>query len=358
MKIPQLKKILREKRLDLALFACIDTEKQDPDMRYFSGYGDVGILAVPQKTKPFLLVPEMQLLTAKRSMVIATGVKKGTRLLDALKIRVKKYLRRKRIGIDFQETTVFLKKIFAKKLKGATFFDLSKELAALRLTKTKKELSIIRRGCRISDGILRKCLSSLPHMKTESQVRALLESETIKRGCDLAFPPIVASGRNAAEVHHSPENKPLNKGFCIIDFGVRYKGYCTDTSRTFYLGNPSPKEKEKYSLVLQIQERAIADATIGTRCGKIYDSVVRGLGQYGNLFTHGLGHGVGIKIHELPNLTLKSKDKLQEGMVFTVEPGIYRKGMGIRIEDTVLAAKGKPVVFTKFQKRLISIPWH
>mgnify|MGYP001598501258 FL=1 len=137
MKIHQLKKILREKRLDLALFACIDTEKQNPDMRYFSGYGDVGILAIPQKKRPLLLVPEMQLLTAKKAMIRAIPVKKGTTLLDALQQTIKMPLKRKHIGINFQETTLFLKKVIAKKLRHAAFVDISKELSQLRLAKTK-----------------------------------------------------------------------------------------------------------------------------------------------------------------------------------------------------------------------------
>jgi len=142
----------------------------------------------------------------------------------------------------------------------------------------------------------------------------------------------------------------------VIDFGIKYKVYCTDCTRTIYLGKINNKEKYIYNFLLNIQKNIIENINIGDNCGKIYESCVKDLGKYSKYFIHGLGHGVGVEIHELPNLTLNSKDKIMENMVFTLEPGIYiPKKFGIRIEDTVLMNKNKIEVLTKVDKDIFVV---
>ena len=168
----------------------------------------------------------------------------------------------------------------------------------------------------------------------------------------MAFKTIVASGKNSSFPHHTTKNKKLQRGFCIIDYGVRYKGYCSDTTRTVYLGKPSKKEVEIYNKVLQVQKDAIFMLEPGKTCGEIDASVRKVLGDR---FTHGLGHGVGIEIHEMPSFQPDSKHVLENNMVFTIEPGVYYESIyGIRIEDTVLL-KGKAVCLTKAPKGLLRI---
>ena len=166
---------------------------------------------------------------------------------------------------------------------------------------------------------------------------------------------IVASGSNASSPHHKPSNAKIKKGFCVIDFGVKYRGYCSDITRTVYAGRPSLKEKEIYNSLLKIQEEAINLAKNNKKCSELYDFVNESLGKYKKYFTHGLGHGVGVEIHEMPNLTLNSKDRIKDGMAFTIEPGIYISGkFGIRIEDTILF-KNRPIALTKTSKDLLII---
>jgi len=186
-----------------------------------------------------------------------------------------------------------------------------------------KEMQIIKKAFNYGNKILNKTINNFKNFKTESDVSGFLEYETKKLGLGLSFPPIVASGSNGSMPHYEPRNVKLNKGFCVIDFGIKYNGYCTDCTRTIYLGNISKKEKNIYNFLLDIQKNIIENIKINDDCDEIYVNCVKSLGKYSKYFIHGLGHGVGVEIHELPNLTLDSKDKIGRDMVFTVEPGIY-----------------------------------
>ena len=180
-----------------------------------------------------------------------------------------------------------------------------------------------------------------------------MEYEVKNKGCGLAFPTIVASGKNSSKAHHQTENTKLKKGFCVIDFGIRYKNYCTDTTRTIYLGKPSKKEIKLYNLLLNIQKNIIKKIKLNEKCSELFKEANKNLGKYAKYFTHGLGHGFGIKIHELPNLTEKSMDRIKENSVFTIEPGIYSKNSGIRIEDDILVTKDNVEILTKIDKKLL-----
>ncbi len=155
--------------------------------------------------------------------------------------------------------------------------------------------------------------------------------------------------------HHEPMNIKIKKGFCVIDFGVKYKGYCSDITRTIYVGKPSKKEQQIYNTLLNIQKNTINQIIQNKKCPELYNFVNESLGKYKKYFTHGLGHGVGVEIHEMPNLTLNSRDKIKNNMIFTIEPGIYfPRKFGIRIEDTILF-KNRPIQLTKTSKDLIII---
>jgi Xaa-Pro aminopeptidase len=146
------------------------------------------------------------------------------------------------------------------------------------------------------------------------------------------------------------------KGFLILDFGIKYKSYLSDMTRTLYLGKPSAKEIELYNKVLKVQEACIDKAKIGLNAGKLYNYSIKLFGKDAKYFIHGLGHGVGVEIHERPSLGLKSQDTFVKGCVFTIEPGYYNQetGIGIRIEDTIFLGEKKEVL-TKSAKKLVCI---
>ena len=147
----------------------------------------------------------------------------------------------------------------------------------------------------------------------------------------------------------------LKKGFLVVDFGVKYQGLCADCTRTFYLGKPSLEDVKMYNLVLTAQKTALNEVKTGVYAADL-DAISRAvLIDYLWNFVHGLGHGVGKKIHKAPRVSPRSKSKLLENDIITIEPGLYFKNrFGIRIEDTVWVKK-KPVVLTRFTKNLICI---
>ncbi len=222
----------------------------------------------------------------------------------------------------------------------------------------KTEIKKINNACSISDEIFKDLIIQLKNkkFKTELDICGFLKQKIKENNCRLAFKPIIATGRNAAEIHHKATNIKLKKGFLKIDFGVKYKGYCSDCTRTFYIGKPTKKEKMLYKLVLNVQQTCINYCYIGMYCCDL-DAIARaGLGEYRKNFVHGLGHGVGKNIHQAPYLAPNKKGYLKENQVITIEPGLYfKKKFGLRIEDTILITKNAPIILTKITKELIII---
>jgi len=353
VRINEFQGILKKKRIDFFISVNIDFAIFDYDMAYFSGYNGVGALIIPKNKRPFLIVSKMEVKKARESGLRVYSPPKRKRLFEFIREKVKQNnIRGKKIGVNKEEFTLLLRDYLKKNFKKARLVDLRKEPYGLREQKTKEEIKIIKKGCRISDDILRKCFKNFKKFKTEAEVKAFLEYEAKKKNCGMAFPTIVASGVNSSKAHHNTEDTKLKKGFCVIDFGIRYRNYCTDTTRTIYLGKPSKKEVEIYNFLLSIQRNVIKEIKLGKKCSELFIYVKKGLGEYSRYFTHGLGHGFGVKIHEFPDLTEKSKHKVKENSIFTIEPGIYLKNFGIRIEDDVLVTKDKVEILTKVGKVL------
>jgi Xaa-Pro aminopeptidase len=215
----------------------------------------------------------------------------------------------------------------------------------------------VEKACRANDEIFRLIIGNLKSkaLKTEKDIDNLIRREARKRKLRIAFPPVVASGKNAAEIHHKPGKSRLKKGFLVLDFGLKQGGFCSDMTRTICLGKASKKERQIYNSLLAIQKSAVKMAKPGTECFDIDCFVRKKLGKLRECFLHSLGHGVGKKIHEKPNLSPKTCDVLKKGDIITIEPGIYIKNrMGIRIEDSILVGKA-PKVLTKAPKFLIEI---
>jgi Xaa-Pro aminopeptidase len=211
-----------------------------------------------------------------------------------------------------------------------------------RIIKTKAEIEIIAAAMAIGSKALMHAVSKITCGISEKEIAWEAEAAARKLyGADgLSFPVIVASGTNSSKPHHVPTDKKLEKGdFVTIDFGVKYRGYCSDITRTYFIGTPTEKQIEIYETVLNAAETAKAMARIGMS-GKELDSIAREIitaAGYGDNFPHSLGHGVGIEVHEAPRISQTGDQRLEENMVFTIEPGIYVPGFGgVRIEDSVV----------------------
>ena len=356
MKLNELKSVLKEKKCDFAVFYNSDSARCNANMLYFSGYSGLGALIIPGGSPPFLLVPEMEFERAKESMIKKVYSMNKKRFFESIYDSVRnRKLKIKNAAVDKGAFTLNAYRHFKKQFRKLKSRDISIECLKLREIKTEKEIKFLKKSCSCADKIIQKAIKNFKSFRTESEAAAFLEHETKKTGLGLSFSPIVASGSNGSMPHHEPLNAKIKKGFCVIDFGVKYKGYCSDITRTIYVGNPNKREKDIYNKLLTIQKDAINKIKLNKKCSEIYDFVVENLGKYKNYFTHGLGHGVGVEIHEMPNLTLNSKDRISNGMVFTIEPGIYfPKRFGIRIEDTLLF-RNKPIVLTKTTKDLLIV---
>ncbi len=356
MRINEFREILDDKKCDFSLFYNSDSTRHNANMLYFSGYSGLGALIIPKNKPAFLIVPEMEFHRARKSFIKKVYSMEKKKFFESIyRIIRKNRLKTRNIAIDKNSFTLNSYRHFKKQFSNIKTKDIAIDCLKLRQTKTEKEIKFIKKSCNYADKILQKTIKNFKDFRTESQAAAFLEYETKRNGLEMSFNPIVASGSNGSMPHHEPTNAKMKKGFCVIDFGVKYKGYCSDMTRTIYVGKPNKKEKEIYNFLLKIQKNTIAQIKQNKKCSELYNFVNKNLRKYKKYFTHGLGHGVGVEIHELPNLTLNSKDRIKNNMVFTIEPGIYiPRKFGMRIEDTILF-KNKPIILTRTSKDLIII---
>jgi Xaa-Pro aminopeptidase len=230
----------------------------------------------------------------------------------------------------------------------------------LRAVKDERELAAIRRAGEItSEGYAR--LAQEPFLgRTELEIAGRLEQLFRELGADAsAFPPIVAAGPNGARPHADPSDRRLEPGqLVVIDAGCAVDGYCSDCTRTFSTGSLPDELQEAYD-VCRAGQQAGVEAVRAGASGRDVDGVARKViddGGLGEHFDHGLGHGVGLAVHEAPRLTKTSEDVLEAGNVVTVEPGIYLSGRGgVRIEDLVVVTDGAAEVLTSFTKELVTV---
>lgn len=242
-----------------------------------------------------------------------------------------------------------------KALKGVRLKPVSGLVEGIRRVKDPAEIEWLQRAAAIADEAFKEAARLIKTPRkglTELDVLEALERVLKKKGAiGPSFDIIVASGARSALPHGSASDKRLVKGeFVIVDMGALYKGYHSDATRTYITGKPTKRQLEIYDIVLKAHDLAIELIRPGVKASDI-DRAARehieraGFGKY---FGHGTGHGTGLNIHEGPNISPKSKDVIEEGMVFTVEPGIYLPGFGgVRIEDMVLVTNDGATLLTK-----------
>lgn len=238
----------------------------------------------------------------------------------------------------------------------------SRLVEKLREVKDDGEIELLRRACAISDQALAALVEegAIRPGATETQVARRLENLMYEFGAEaVAFETIVAAGPNSAIPHHRPTDAVLAAGdFVKIDFGARFRGYHADETRTFVLGEPAAWQREVYDVVRAAQTAGREALVPGTDVREI-DGAARAVIEaagYGEQFLHGLGHGVGVQIHEAPTLGKLGSGTLSDGAVVTVEPGVYLPGRGgVRIEDTLVVRADGPELLTRTTKDLIAL---
>jgi len=306
-------------------------------------------------------------LTVVTSLLEAESASKGDFELNVFKtldefvqIVDKALMGAKRIGINAEELT-FKSYNFIKSHAGtdAEIVDISKAIKATRLVKDEAEIETMRSACKIASDVADNIISHAKIGMKEYELAAELCYMMQKKGAaGPSFETIAAFGKNSAEPHYSAGDVKLEKGhFVLLDFGALFRRYCSDITRTYFCGKASEKQREMYEIVLEAQRRALDAIRVGETASKPHIVAAEYIDStaYKGLFTHGLGHGLGLAVHDGGGLNPRAADViLEEGMVFTVEPGVYVPGYGgVRIEDDIVVRKNGPELLTTAKKDLV-----
>ena len=262
------------------------------------------------------------------------------------------------VGFEENYITYAMYKNYLQKYKVNNFEETEGLIEKGRMIKDEEEIEKIQKACEITDNCFNYLKNFIKVGMTEKEIAYEIEKYFIEHGADgTAFETIVASGKNSSKPHAKTTEKKIEAGDPItIDFGCKYKGYCSDMTRTIFAGNIPSRAKLVYDLVLKNQLQTLNDMKEGANIRILSRNVDNDFKLHGYSLVHALGHGVGLEIHELPYINSKNDNILKENMVVTNEPGIYLPGeFGIRIEDTVLITKSGCINLTKSDKNYIIV---
>lgn len=317
-------------------------------------------LVVFQASDPILICPAMEQQDAKRAgwdyeMIGYSDIDQPWELLKtAVAKRIQSV---KQIAIEREHLNVERYEILIHSFLQASFVSIEEKLRSLRLIKDKQEQKKLAEACQLADVAVETGVQEIREGKTELEILAAIEYSLKKQGVQqMAFSTMVLTGKNAASPHGTPGMTKIQKGdFILFDLGVNVDGYCSDITRTIAYDHLTDQQEEIYHIVLNAQLAAIHQCRPGVTCAEL-DQTARKIiheAGYGDYFPHRLGHGLGISVHEYPSITETNELPLQEGMVFTIEPGIYVPNVaGVRIEDDIIITKNGCEILTNYPKEL------
>jgi Xaa-Pro aminopeptidase len=351
LRISRIRQKFPDYKIDGLMFLNIN------NIRYLTGFTGSDAALIMSKNKAVLLVDGRYITQAKQEVVdieileYRNKIKGITSVVQELDLRY--------IGFEADSIVVQIYNQLVRELPDEVLVPLADELKLLRAYKDEAEIFLMKKAAVISSAAISAVMAEIKPGLSEKDIALRLEIIARQSGADqVAFEPIVAFGENSALPHASPTDRKVRRGdFIIVDFGVKYQGYCSDETCTFVFQGLTEEQSNAYQLVQKAQAQAIAAVKEGVAVAEI-DSCVRNIFgvQYEKYFTHGTGHGVGLEIHEAPRIASDIPDILNEQMVVTIEPGLYFPGQwGIRIEDTILVKKNSCEKLTKMDKGLIII---
>lgn len=354
-RVAKLRGLMAERKLDAFLVTSI------PNVFYLAGFTGSTAAAVVTPAKCFILVDPRYTVQARAECAgcrVVEYVGKSTIAAAAEQINE---LGVARVGFEADDLTVSIfRQLRAKTAKSVSFRRSNGRIETLRLVKDADEIDLIRKAAEIADRAFKTVIKQIAVGMLEKEIALLVDTTLRQLGADKeAFDTIAASGPNAACPHASPTDRAIQRGDLLkMDFGARYRGYNSDITRTVCFGEPDAKQREVYDIVLEAQLKAI-EAIAPGRSGKEIDAMARDFiasKGYGDNFGHGLGHSLGILVHDGPGFSRTSDIVLEPGMVMTVEPGIYIEDWGgVRIEDDVLVTDTGVEVLTHARKGLTSL---
>ncbi|AOT68166.1 M24 family metallopeptidase [Geosporobacter ferrireducens] len=351
IRIAKLRKLLEEMKLDSALIY------KPENRRYMSGFtGTSGYV--------FITTDKAYFITDFRYVEQAAVQCKGYEILqhssEKTLYQILEGFPIQHMGFEGDFVTYQEYKELTEKLPRIAFESLGSTLEKLRIIKDDQEIALIEKAAKITDEAFSHICRYIKPGVTEWEIALELESFMKKKGASAtSFDSIVASGKRSSLPHGVASDKMIETGdFVTLDFGCVYQGYCSDMTRTIVVGKASEKQREIYTIVLDAQLKALAfikPGVTGIEVDRVARDIISAKG-YGAYFGHGLGHGVGLEVHESPRLSPLGKDVLQPGMIVTDEPGIYLPDFGgVRIEDLVLVTETGHRTLSKSTKELIEL---
>lgn len=348
---------LREKMPQESYCALITS---DINRRYFCGMKSSAGAVLVFPDAAYLLI-DFRYFEKAREKVTACEVVRSVKFYDQLRDLLKKHGTEK-VYIEAETMTVSELSVYAGKLDGFKIDStnyLSDAVTKLRSVKTANELEKMQKAQDIAEAALDNAMKNvIREGATELEVARALDFYMLSHGAEeISFETIALSGKNTSVPHGVPSDKKLQKGeFVLMDFGAVYDGYHSDMTRTVCVGEPSAEMREIYEITLEAQKRCLDFIRSGVVCKEL-DACARDFIKekgYGEAFGHGLGHSVGLEIHEKPAANTRDTTILEENVVMTVEPGIYLpEKFGVRIEDCVFVTKNGYTNFAHSPKNLI-----
>ena len=332
-----------------------------PNVRYLCGFtGSSGVLALASSGSVFFTdgrYSEQARAEVKGARVVV--VRKSPLAAAAEWLRQRAGRKRLVAGIESEHLTLASRALIMRQLSGRVRLrNTAGVVERPRMVKDAEELERIRAAAKLGDSLFEVALPLVRPGTAETSLAAEMEYAARRGGAEeMSFPTIVAAGPRSALPHaRASSNRVPRRGFVLFDFGVILAGYCSDMTRTVCVGRPTAEERRIYQAVLEAQLAAISAIRPGVAVGEVDRAarmVLRGAGL-SRYFTHSTGHGVGLEIHEPPRVAAGQQERLQPGMVITVEPGVYlaRRG-GVRIEDMVVVTRSGCEVLTSASKELI-----
>lgn len=320
---------------------------------YLSGYESTNCRILITNDKDYFFTDMRYLEEAKNAIgdrfeVLLGGVEEIKGIVDDLGVKA--------LGVE-ENVSYGEYRSLEELFKGVEFVAVDEAFSKIRAIKTEREISLIKTAQSVTETAFNEILPFIKEGVTEIEIAARLEYIMLKNGCELAFDSIVAFGENGSKPHAHRSERKLRRGeFVTMDFGAKYKGYCSDMTRTVALGAVDERKARAYNAVLEANKLAEKAIKIGEKCCDI-DAVARNyLAKFSldKFFSHSLGHSVGVDIHEMPAFSPSCDEVLKEGMIITVEPGVYLEGdFGLRIEDMALVTKNGAEILTHADKNLI-----
>lgn len=330
------------------------------NISYYSGFLSdpherVTALYVTQQDA-VLIVPNMETEDARRASGLTVyGYADTENPFEVAKLKTR-FPDNAPLFIEEEHVTVKREKALLHSFKPTELIAIDQLIKDMRNIKTKEEIAILKSAAKYADKAVKIGVNALKVGITEKEVAQTLESEilNVEGISGMSFNTTVLFGDHASSPHGTPGNRKLQQNeYVLFDLGVIYNGYCSDITRTVAFGNPPSFHKEIHAIVTEANQRAIQGVKPGVKMSDI-DALARDYiteKGYGEAFPHRLGHGLGISVHEFPDISSANDDVLKPGMCFTIEPGIYLHGeVGVRVEDDIIVTEDGYEVITGYEK--------